>query len=100
MKRKSRFRKKLNGLHHVARDNDVAIRIGVNCGSVAPEFLKLYSGDQMKALIESTVYHCSLMEDLHFENYVVSLKDSDPQKVIDANEQFSNGYRMFLFILE
>jgi (E)-4-hydroxy-3-methylbut-2-enyl-diphosphate synthase len=80
---------KVEWLVNIARDHDVAIRIGVNCGSVAPEFLKTYPGNQMKALIESTVYHCNLMEDLHFENFVVSLKDSDPQKVIDANEQFS-----------
>jgi (E)-4-hydroxy-3-methylbut-2-enyl-diphosphate synthase len=81
---------KVEWLTSVARDNDVAIRIGVNCGSVAPEFLKLYPGDQMKALIESTVYHCNLMEDFNFSNFVVSLKDSDPQKVVEANEQFSS----------
>ena len=80
---------KVKWIVDVARDNGVAIRIGVNCGSIAPEFLEKYPGDQMKALIESTVYHCDLMEELGFENYVVSLKDSDPQKVVDANEQFS-----------
>lgn len=81
---------KVEWIADVARDAGVAIRIGVNCGSVAPEFLDRYPGDQMKALIESTAYHCGLMEDLKFENYVVSLKDSDPQKVIDANQQFSD----------
>lgn len=80
---------KVKWIVDVARDNGVAIRIGVNCGSIAPEFLEKYPGDQMKALIESTAYHCELMEELGFENYVVSLKDSDPQKVVDANEQFS-----------
>jgi (E)-4-hydroxy-3-methylbut-2-enyl-diphosphate synthase len=80
---------KVEWIVNVARDAGVAIRIGVNCGSVAPEFLERYPGDQMKALVESTAYHCGLLEDLQFENYVVSLKDSDPLKVIDANEQFS-----------
>lgn len=80
---------KVKWIVDVARDNGVAIRIGVNCGSIAPEFLEKYPGDQMKALIESTAYHCELMEELGFENYVVSLKDSDPQRVVDANEQFS-----------
>jgi (E)-4-hydroxy-3-methylbut-2-enyl-diphosphate synthase len=80
---------KVKWIADIARDNDVAIRIGVNCGSIAPEFLEKYPDDQMKALVESTAYHCNLMEEFGFENYVVSLKDSDPAKVIEANEQFS-----------
>jgi (E)-4-hydroxy-3-methylbut-2-enyl-diphosphate synthase len=80
---------KVKWIADVARDHGNAIRIGVNCGSVAPEFLARYPGDQMKALIESSAYHCGLLEDLNFENYVVSLKDSDPQKVVEANDQFS-----------
>jgi (E)-4-hydroxy-3-methylbut-2-enyl-diphosphate synthase len=80
---------KVKWLVDVARDHGNAIRIGVNCGSVAPEFLERYPGDQMKAIVESAAYHCNVLEDLNFENYVVSLKDSDPQKVVDANEQFS-----------
>jgi len=81
---------KVEWLVAIARDNGCAIRIGVNCGSVAPEFLEKYPGDQMKAIVESAAYHCGLMEDLGFSDYVVSLKDSDPQKVIDVNEQFSS----------
>ena len=80
---------KVKWLADVAKDHGVAIRIGVNCGSVAPEFLDLYSGNQMKAIVESAAYHCNLLEDLNFHNYVVSLKDSDPQKVVEVNEQFS-----------
>ena len=80
---------KVQWLVDVARDHGNAIRIGVNCGSVAPEFLDRYPDDQMKAIVESAAYHCNLLEDFHFENYVVSLKDSDPQKVVEANEQFS-----------
>jgi (E)-4-hydroxy-3-methylbut-2-enyl-diphosphate synthase len=82
-------RQKVKWIVDIARDNGVALRIGVNCGSIAPEFLEKFPGNQMKALIESTAYHCELMEEFGFENYVVSLKDSDPQKVVEANEQFS-----------
>jgi len=73
----------------VAKAHDVAIRIGVNCGSVAPDFLERYPQDPMQALIESALYHCQLMEDLGFDRYVVSLKDSDPQKVVEANTRFA-----------
>ena len=82
---------KVAWLVDVARDHDVAIRVGVNCGSVAPAFLEQYPGDQMEALIQSTLYHCQLMEDLHYERFVVSLKDSDPAKVVEANTRFSQA---------
>ncbi len=73
----------------IARVHDVALRIGVNCGSVAPAFLDKYPGDQMEALIQSTLYHCQLMEDLGYDRFVVSMKDSDPDKVIEANARFA-----------
>jgi len=76
---------------NIARDNDVALRTGVNCGSVAPAFLDKYPGDQMEALIQSTLYHCQLMEDLGFERFVVSMKDSEPTKVIEANSRFAQA---------
>ena len=75
----------------VAREHDVGVRIGVNCGSVAPAFLEKYPGDQMEALVQSSLYHCQLMEDLHYERFVVSLKDSDPAKVVEANTRFSQA---------
>ncbi len=80
---------KVKWLVEVARDNDVAIRIGVNCGSVAPAFIDKYPGDQLAAIVESAAYHCDLMDSFGFTRFVVSLKDSDPVKVMDANRRFS-----------
>jgi (E)-4-hydroxy-3-methylbut-2-enyl-diphosphate synthase len=73
----------------VARDTDCAVRIGVNCGSVAPEFLARFPGDQLEAIVQSAAFHCDLMEELGFERFVVSLKDSDPVKVVEANTRFA-----------
>lgn len=80
---------KVAWLVEVARDHDIALRIGVNCGSVAPAFLERYPGDAMEALIQSTLYHCQLVEDLGFDRFVVSLKDSDPVTVVAANRRFA-----------
>ncbi len=80
---------KVKWLVEVARDNNLAIRIGVNCGSVAPAFLEKYPGDQLKAIVESAAYHCELMEEFGFDRFVVSLKDSDPAKVMEANRRFA-----------
>jgi (E)-4-hydroxy-3-methylbut-2-enyl-diphosphate synthase len=80
---------KVKWIVEVARDHNLAIRIGVNCGSVAPAFLEKYPGDQLKAIVESAAYHCELMEDSGFDRFVVSLKDSDPGKVMEANRRFT-----------
>jgi (E)-4-hydroxy-3-methylbut-2-enyl-diphosphate synthase len=80
---------KVGWLVAVARDTDTAIRIGVNCGSVAPAFLERYPADQLEALAQSALFHCQLMEELGFDRFVVSLKDSDPAKVVAANRRFA-----------
>ncbi len=80
---------KVAWLVSVAKANGNAIRIGVNCGSVAPHFLEMYKGDHVKAIVESAVWHCGLLDKLGFTNYVVSLKDSDPAKVVACNLEFS-----------
>jgi len=82
---------KVGWLVNVARDNDCAVRIGVNCGSVAPEFLERHPNDQLEAIVQSALYHCDLMEQLGFDRFVVSLKDSDPDKVIAANARFTEA---------
>jgi (E)-4-hydroxy-3-methylbut-2-enyl-diphosphate synthase len=83
------IKQKVKWLVDVARDNNLALRIGVNCGSVAPAFVDKYPGDQLAAIVESAVHHCELMDELGFTRFVVSLKDSDPNKVMDANRRFS-----------
>jgi (E)-4-hydroxy-3-methylbut-2-enyl-diphosphate synthase len=89
IEKKKTIEQKVGWLVDIARDNNLAIRIGVNCGSVAPAFLEKYPGDQLKAIVESAAYHCDLMDDLGFTRFVVSLKDSDPQKVVEANRRFA-----------
>ena len=89
IEKKKTIQQKVKWLVEVARDNNVAIRIGVNCGSVAPAFLEKYPGDQLGAIVESAAYHCELMDEFGFTRFVVSLKDSEPQKVIDANRRFA-----------
>ncbi|MGH8011467.1 MAG: (E)-4-hydroxy-3-methylbut-2-enyl-diphosphate synthase [Candidatus Binataceae bacterium] len=79
---------KVRWLVEIAREHGLALRIGVNCGSVAPAFLDRYPGDQLSALVESAVYHCGLMDEFGFDQFVVSLKDSDPAKVLEANLRF------------
>lgn len=80
---------KVAWLVSIAKKHNLALRIGVNCGSVAPEFLERYPGDHVKAIVESAAWHCELLDSFGFTNYVVSLKDSDPAKVVSCNKEFS-----------
>ncbi|QDU55571.1 (E)-4-hydroxy-3-methylbut-2-enyl-diphosphate synthase [Aeoliella mucimassa] len=76
----------------VAADNDCAIRIGVNCGSVDPAKADKYSADDsISPMIESAVEHCEHLDSLGFTRYCVSLKDSDPRKVIEVNTRFAEA---------
>jgi (E)-4-hydroxy-3-methylbut-2-enyl-diphosphate synthase len=85
------IREKVAWLVGIAKQHDLALRVGVNCGSVAPEFLERYAGDHVKAIVESACWHCDLLDELHFTNYVVSLKDSDPRRVVACNKEFAGG---------
>jgi (E)-4-hydroxy-3-methylbut-2-enyl-diphosphate synthase len=73
-----------------AAANDCAIRIGVNCGSVDPDKLgKFPEDDSISPMLASAWEHCDLLDKLGFTRYVVSLKDSDPAKVIEVNRRFA-----------
>ena len=85
-------REKVYYLVEVARAHGCAIRVGVNCGSVDPEKLSLYSkDDSISPMIDSALEHCAMLDELGFDQYCVSLKDSDPNKVIDANIRFAEA---------
>ncbi|MFT5284017.1 MAG: (E)-4-hydroxy-3-methylbut-2-enyl-diphosphate synthase [Planctomycetota bacterium] len=73
----------------VAKEHGLAIRIGVNAGSVAPEFLERFGKEGTEAIVQSALHHCQIVDELDFQNYVVSIKDSDPRLVIDANQAFA-----------
>ncbi|MCB9883300.1 MAG: (E)-4-hydroxy-3-methylbut-2-enyl-diphosphate synthase [Planctomycetes bacterium] len=80
---------KVAWLVDVARQHDLAVRIGVNCGSVAPDYLERYPGHRIEAMVQSAVDHCRMIDDLGFTNYCVSLKDSHPERVIEGNVRFA-----------
>ena len=81
---------KVKYIAQVASDNDCALRVGVNCGSVDPAKKEKYDAhDSITPMIESAIEHCDLLDSLGFTRYNVSLKDSDPQKVIEVNRRFA-----------
>ncbi len=73
-----------------AATHDCAVRIGVNCGSVDPAKKEKYDPqDSITPMLESALEHCEFVDSLGFTRYVVSLKDSDPAKVVEVNRRFA-----------
>jgi (E)-4-hydroxy-3-methylbut-2-enyl-diphosphate synthase len=83
---------KVRYLVQVARDNDCAIRVGVNCGSVDPAQQEKYDpSDKLSPMLDSALDHCRLLDEIGFTRYCVSLKDSDPRDVIAVNRRFADA---------
>ena len=88
--REKPWRDKVEYIAGVAREHDCAIRIGVNCGSVDPAARGKHDpGDSISPMLDSALEHCEFLDSIGFSRYCVSLKDSDPQKVIDVNRRFA-----------
>jgi (E)-4-hydroxy-3-methylbut-2-enyl-diphosphate synthase len=88
--REKPWQDKVKFLADTAGENDCAIRVGVNCGSVDPAKLDKYeAGDSITPMLESALEHCELLDSIGFTRYCVSLKDSDPKKVIEVNRRFA-----------
>lgn len=84
------WQEKVRYLAEIAGANNCAMRVGVNCGSVDPAKKDKYDpSDSISPMLESALDHCEFLDSIGFTNYVVSLKDSDPKKVIEVNQRFA-----------
>ncbi len=83
------WQEKVEYIAAVAVEHDCALRIGVNCGSVDPAKKAKFGADDISPILESGLEHCEQLESLGFTRFVVSLKDSDPAKVVKINQLFA-----------
>jgi (E)-4-hydroxy-3-methylbut-2-enyl-diphosphate synthase len=88
--RQKPWQEKVRFLVDIANENDCALRVGVNGGSVDPaKAVQFAPGDSISPMLASALEHCQLLDDIGFTRYCVSLKDSDPHKVIELNQRFA-----------
>ncbi len=88
--REKPWQDKVRMIVDTAGEHDCAIRIGVNCGSVDPAKKDQYGEeDSISPMLESAFEHCAYLDSLDFHRFCVSLKDSDPRKVIEVNRRFA-----------
>lgn len=71
---------------NACRNAGVPIRIGVNSGSLEKNILARYGGVTPEAMVESGLYHISLLEKFDFNDIVLSLKSSDTKVMYKAYE--------------
>jgi len=82
---------KVHLIVEAARRHACAVRIGINCGSLAGQ-----SSDERGNTVENALalarQHVQIMEDSAFKNYVVSLKSARPEEVVEANRRFASEF--------
>ena len=69
-----------------AKERNILIRVGVNSGSLEKELLEKYGGVTAEALVESALQKAALIEDMGYDNLVISIKSSDVLMSIKAHE--------------
>jgi (E)-4-hydroxy-3-methylbut-2-enyl-diphosphate synthase len=88
--REKPWQEKVRYLADLAAQHGCSMRVGVNCGSVDPDKKDRYDpSDSISPMLESAWEHCDFLDSINYTRYCVSLKDSDPQKVIELNRRFA-----------
>lgn len=84
------------------RLHNIAIRIGVNSGSVEKPLLEKYGGPTPEALVESAMRHVRLLERFDFDTIVVAMKSSSVPVMVQANRLMSQqrDYPLHLGVTE
>ena len=68
---------------------NIPIRIGVNGGSLEKHILAKYGAPVPEAMVESALYHVRLLEKFDFNNIVISIKNSNVPRMMEAYRQLS-----------
>jgi (E)-4-hydroxy-3-methylbut-2-enyl-diphosphate synthase len=69
-----------------ARERNIPIRVGVNSGSLEKELVEKYHGVTAEGIVESALDKVHLIEDMGYDNLVISIKSSDVMMCVHAHE--------------
>lgn len=71
------------------KEKNIPIRVGVNSGSLEKELVEKYGGVTAEGLVESALDKVKIIEDLGYDNLVISIKSSDVMMCVKAHEIIS-----------
>lgn len=72
-----------------AKDRNIPIRVGVNSGSLEKELVEKYHGVTPNGLVESALDKVKMIEDMGYDNLVISIKSSDVMMCVQAHEMIA-----------
>lgn len=70
----------------VAKERNIPIRVGVNSGSLEKDLVEKYHGVTAEGIVESALDKVHLIEDMGYDNLVISIKSSDVMMCVKAHE--------------
>ncbi|MGN1179887.1 MAG: flavodoxin-dependent (E)-4-hydroxy-3-methylbut-2-enyl-diphosphate synthase [Suilimivivens sp.] len=79
-------RDKVEAVVKTAKERNIPIRIGVNSGSLEKELVEKYHGVTAEGIVESALDKVHMIEDLDYQNLVISIKSSDVLMCVKAHE--------------
>ena len=77
---------RVKAVAQACKAKNIPIRIGVNSGSLEKDILAKYGSPTPEAMVESALYHASLLEKFDFDDIVISIKSSNVETMIKAYE--------------
>jgi len=77
---------KIKAVVDIARERDIPLRVGVNSGSLEKHLIEKYNGVTAEGLVESALHQAELIEDMGYDNLVISIKSSDVLMCVKAHE--------------
>lgn len=79
-------RERVKAVVSVARERQIPIRVGVNSGSLEKPLLEKYGGVTPEGIVESALDKVHMIEDLGYDNLVISIKSSNVMACVKAHE--------------
>ena len=84
---------KIKAVVDVARERNIPLRVGVNSGSLEKHLIEKYGGVTAEGLVESALHQAALIEDMGYDNLVISIKSSDVLMCVKAHELITEQTR-------
>lgn len=79
-------RERVKAVVDAAKERNIPIRVGVNSGSLEKELVAKYHGVTAEGIVESALDKVHIIEELGYDNLVISIKSSDVMMCVKAHE--------------
>lgn len=79
-------RERVQAVVDAAKERQIPIRVGVNSGSLEKDLVEKYHGVTAEGIVESALDKVKMIEDMGYDNLVISIKSSDVMMCVKAHE--------------